>query len=237
MKKLGIVGGLGPMATVYFMELITDMTQADVDQEHIEIFMHSRPQIPDRTKFILGESNENPLPMILEACDGLIKSGADVIAIPCITAHYFHDDLMKLEKPFVNSLVETATYLKDRGITKAGLMATDGTVRSGLFQKVLNEYGIECITPSIEGQKKVMSLIYDNVKAGRAIDTESFRDVKYELRHEGAQVVLLGCTELSIIKRDADVGPGVLDVLEVLAKTSVEMCATLKDKYKELITE
>lgn len=237
MKKLGIVGGLGPMATVYFMELVTDMTAAEVDQEHIEIFIHSKPGIPDRTKYILGESTENPLPMILEVCKGLIRDGAEVIAIPCITAHYFQDELFKLPKPFVHSLVETARYLKERGVKKAGLMATDGTIRSGLFQKTLEEYGIECAIPGQKGQKRVMSLIYDNVKAGKPINMDAFFAVKNELFDMGAEVVLLGCTELSVIKRDHNVGSKVLDVMEVLARATVSTCARLNKKYDELITD
>ncbi len=236
MKKLGIVGGLGPMATVYFMELVTDMTAADVDQKHIEIFVHSRPGIPDRTKYILGESSDNPLPMIMDVCNGLIRDGAEVIAIPCITAHFYQDELFKLPKPYVHTLVETALSLKERGIKKGGLMASDGTIRSGLFQKTLEEHGIECVVPGQKGQKKVMSLIYDDVKAGNPINMDAFFAVKNELFDMDAEVILLGCTELSVIKRDNNVGAKVLDVMEVLARATVKQCASLKKEYDNLIT-
>ena len=93
MKKLGIIGGLGPMATVYFLQLITQMSEARVDQEHMEILLHSKPSIPDRTRFILGLSDENPLKEMIEIGLELKGQGAEAIAIPCITAHYFHNEL------------------------------------------------------------------------------------------------------------------------------------------------
>ena len=235
MKKLGIIGGMGPMATVYFMQLVTEMTDADVDQDHIEIFVHSKPDIPDRTRFILGESNDNPLPQLMEAGRGLIAQGAEVIAIPCITAHFFEKDLKSLTVPCIDSLEETGIYLKSEGICRAGIMATDGTARSGLFQKALAPYGIECVMPEAESQKKVMHLIYENVKAGRPIEMDKFFEVKEELTGKGAEVVILGCTELSVIKREHDTGPHVLDVLDVLARKSVNMCSRCKAEYDKLI--
>ena len=93
--KLGIIGGLGPMATVYFMEMITEMTLAQKDQDHMEMLVVSDPKTPDRTAFILGESSDDPLPYINRSAETLEKMGADVIAIPCITAHCFHDKLCK----------------------------------------------------------------------------------------------------------------------------------------------
>lgn len=224
MKKLGIIGGLGPMATAYFMQLITEMTDAKTDQEHIEIFVHSIPGIPDRTKYILGESKESPLPFLLEAGRGLIDQGAEVLSIPCITAHYFENDLKSLPVPCIDSLVETGQYLSTSSIGKVGIMATDGTIKSRLFDDALSRFGIECILPGAEGQKKVMHLIYENVKAGKLADMPLFFEVKEELLDKGAEIVILGCTELSVIKRDNDVGEKVLDVLDVLAKASVKAC-------------
>ena len=91
MKILGVIGGLGPMATAYFVQLVTQMTDAVTDQEHIEMIIHSKPSIPDRTKYILGLSKDNPLPLLLSVEDSLIEQGANIIAIPCITAHFFQN--------------------------------------------------------------------------------------------------------------------------------------------------
>ncbi len=238
MKTLGVIGGLGPMATAYFLQLLTQMSDAKTDQEHMEILTISKPSIPDRTKYILGISTENPVNEMVMIGKKLKKNGADIVAIPCITAHYFHDELeSKIGLPIIHAIMETANYLKDTGIEKAGILATDGTVQSHLFQNYMVKYGIQCILPEKETQKKVMKFIYDDVKAGKAIDILNFNLVAEELFMHGAQVILLACTELSLIKRDYKLPPGYLDVMEVLARKAVESCNHLKKEYKDLITQ
>ena len=238
MKKIGIIGGLGPMAMVYFMQLITEMTDAATDQEHIELIVHSKPQTPDRTGYILDHSKENPLPVLTEVGKELVSCGVDFIAIPCITAHYFQKELEKqIGCKILHAIEETAIYLKSENIDKVGLMATDGTIESKLFQVVLKQYGITCVEPDEKMQSYVMSLIYDNVKAGKEPDINKFYCVADALFSAGAQVVLLGCTELSLIKKEHALDEGFLDVLEVLARQVVtESGATVKPKYEHLIT-
>lgn len=235
MKRLGIIGGLGPMATAYFLQLIVEMTDAKTDQEHIEIVLHSKPQIPDRTGFILGKSTENPMPQLLEVGKSLVLQGAEVIAIPCITAHFFQRQLeAEIACPILHAIEEAARYLRAAGISKAGVMATDGTIASQLFQDIFAQYEIACVIPEPEGQKKVMHLIYENVKAGQPIEMDLFNAVQAELSEKGAEVILLGCTELSMIKRDCEIGDGFLDVMEVLARQAVLACGKLKEEYRSL---
>ncbi len=235
MKILGVIGGLGPMATAYFVQLVTQMTDAVTDQEHIEMIIHSKPSIPDRTKYILGLSKDNPLPLLLSVEDSLIEQGANIIAIPCITAHFFQPELEKDGIEVVHAIRETALYLNEEKITKIGVMATDGTIQSKLFQQILGEYNIECIVPSESKQKMVMSLIYNDVKAGKEPDMEEFNQIREELKNNGAQIVLLGCTELSLIKKDYKVGKDILDVMEVMARHVVLRCGQLKNEYTHLI--
>ena len=238
MKRLGIIGGLGPMATAYFMRLIIEMTDAKTDQEHIEIILHNKPQIPDRTRYILGLSQENPMPELLQTGNGLVEQGAEVIAIPCITAHFFQKELEEqIGRPIVHAIEETAKYLQMENITRVGLMATDGTIQSRLFRSILEKYGITCMVPDEENQKKVMHIIYNNVKAGLPGEMDKFEEVADYLFAEGAEVILLGCTELSLLKRDEKLGKGFLDVLEVLTRQVVLSCGTLRKEYEHLITE
>ena len=239
MKKLGIIGGLGPLATAYFYELITNMTDVTCDQDHIEIIIDSKPGIPDRTSYILGKSDKSPLPQMIEAGKLLESCGAKVLAIPCITAHYFHEELVKnINVPIINLVEETVSYLEDAGIRNVGIMATDGTVQSGLFQKELEHRGMKSFVPDIKHQEDVMHLIYENVKLGKPVDMDRFFGVKTTLREAGAEVIILGCTELSVIKADYNVGAGFIDGLEVLARKSVNMCeAPLKSEYNDLITK
>lgn len=237
-KKLGVIGGLGPVATAYFYELVSRMTEANLDQEHIDIYIISKPSIPDRTDFILGRSDDSPLPHMIEAGNSLVKLGADYIAIPCITAHYFHEELSRsIHAPIIHIICETANYLRNHNVKRAGIMATEGTIESRLFQKELLNHNIEPIIPSKQGQAHVTSLIYRNVKAGMPVNMNQFNEVKEELKNKGADTIILGCTELSMIKRDENIGSGFIDALEVLAKCSVESCGVkLKKEYLNLIT-
>ena len=232
MKKLGVIGGLGPQAGVYFLQLVTELTDAGKDQDHIEILFHSCPQIPDRTAFILGESNEDPAPGMAEAGRGLALAGADIIAIPCVTANYFYDRLQaEIPVPVIDTIEETAKYLTARRIKRAGIMATDGTIHAGLFQKHLEKAGIECIVPDEAHQKSVMHIIYDNVKAGKAPEKEHFVRVRDALLGAGAELILLGCTELSMLAHAGFTGPECLDVMRLLAAVSVRECGKLKSDW------
>jgi aspartate racemase len=236
MKKIGVIGGLGPMATAVFMEMIVDMTDAESDQEHIEILLHSKPQIPDRTKYILGISGDSPLPYFEEIGQNLLNWGADIIVIPCMTAHFFQKELeKKLGCCVIDAISETASYLNYENISHVGIMATDGTIKSGLFQQELSKYGIRCSIPDLDTQKKIMHIIYDNVKAGTPVEMELFDEVSDELLKKGVEVILLGCTELSVVNHNYKIGYGYLDAMEVLARKSVMLCATLKNKYNHLI--
>lgn len=237
-KKLGVIGGLGPGATAYFYQLVTQMTDASNDQDHIEIYIISKPSIPDRTDYILGRSYYSPLRPMIEAGKSLDLLGADCIAIPCITAHYFHEELSSsIKAPIIHIIKETVKCLKNHDVKNAGIMATEGTIASELFQNELSQNGIKPIVPSKKRQAMVSSLIYNNVKAGIPANMDYFREVTDELVNIGADTIILGCTELSLIKRDEDIGPGFIDAMEVLAKWSIINCeAPLKKEYFNLIT-
>ncbi len=237
MKKLGVIGGLGPMATAYFLELLTQMSQAETDQEHMEILLHSKPSIPDRTKYILGLSGESPLPDMAAIGRELREAGAAEIAIPCITAHYFHNELEEqIGIPVLHAIKETALYLKAEGVGTVGILATDGTVQSGLFQREFETYGIRALTPTTENQALIMDIIYRQVKTGKKGNPGQLEEVAQSLRDRGAEVNLLGCTELSLLKRDFTLPAGYLDVMEVLASRAVKDCGVFREEYGRLIT-
>lgn len=225
MDLLGIIGGLGPMATAYFMQLITEMTDAVTDQEHLRMVIFSAPDIPDRTEYIIGKSDNSPLPGIIEAGLSLKRIGADVIAIPCITAHYFQSDIENgLGITTLNVIAGCCDFLAKLNVKKVGLMATEGTVKSNLFQREFKKKGITVLIPEKKDQDIVTSLIYNDVKKGRDPDMSAFYYVKNRLLQSGAEIVILGCTELSVIKRDNDTGDRVLDAMEVLASMAITAC-------------
>lgn len=234
---LGVIGGLGPSATAYFMDLVISMTDAKIDQENVDMIVYNFSSIPDRTGYILGSSTKSPLPEMTRVGQALAQQQVCCIAIPCVTAHYFHKELQSvIPAPIINGVAEAVKLLKDRGITKAGIMATDGTIRSQLLANELESAGIVPLIPSQKRQEDVMHLIYDNVKAGKAPEMDYFYRVQKELTDRGAQIIILGCTELSIIKRDEAIGPGFIDVMEVLARESVLRCGkNLRPEYENLI--
>lgn len=238
-KILGVIGGLGPMATAYFMELVTGMTDAATDQEHLQMLIYSAPSIPDRTRYILDNTSENPLPEMLRIGNILAQQSAQCIAIPCVTAHYFFETLESgIPVPVINGVRETALHLKNHRITKVGIMATDGTIQSRVFHRELEKCSIEVVVPSKERQEYVMSLIFDDIKAGKAANMEKFAAVAKELQENGAQAIILGCTELSLIKRDHAIGPGFLDAMEILAQQSILQCdKPLKEQFRSLISK
>lgn len=225
------------MATAYYLELVVKMTEAKSDREHVPMIVFNHPDVPDRTDYILGRSKDSPLDAIVPIGKTLVSLGVEIISIPCITAHYFYDDILsRIGIPVINMLKETANYLKANQIDRVGIMATDGTIQAGFFTEELEKQGIEVYTPGEKSQKKVMSIIYDDIKANKPYDIDGFKLVEQELREAGAQVIILGCTELSLIKKDGQTGPGFLDAMEVLAIKSIELSgASVKAEYKNLL--
>lgn len=224
-KILGVIGGMGPAATASFIDDVVKLTQAETDQEHIQMFVAHATNVPDRTGYILGKSTENPGPVMAEAGKKLENAGCCAICITCMTAHCFYKYIQDaVNIPVINALEEIAAFLKKHGYKKAGLMATDGTFNAGVFPGTLEKNGIEVVRPGEEGQKKVMHVIYDNVKAGKEVEMDLFNDAANELREKGAEIIILGCTELSVINSKYDIGAGFLDSLEVLSYAAINKC-------------
>lgn len=222
---LGILGGLGPMSSVYFYELLTSHTAALRDQDHIDIILSSRATTPDRTAFITGRSNENPLPAMLAEAQRLTRAGADIIAMPCNTAHYFYSELSRRSTvPILNIIELTAAYAKYNGISRLGLMATAGTIRGGAYDAACDALGIECIHPNPGHQALLDSIIYGAVKRGGAPDMSDFSAVSRYLTQCGAERLILGCTELSLIGKDNILPEVYIDSLEVLAACTITAC-------------
>lgn len=235
---LGVIGGLGPLATAYFMEMVTGMTDADCDQQHLDMIVYNFPSIPDRTAHILDNSKPSPAVPMLHLGQRLAQQGVCQIAIPCMTAHYYREELAKqVNAPILDGVEATAEHLHKQGITRVGIMATDGCVASGMFQRTLEKMGMQPILPDETQQKNVMHLVYQNIKANLPPEMDRFRAVSDQLRQQGAQAIILGCTELSLIKRDYAIGAGYIDAMEALARQAVICCgAKLKTEFENILT-
>ena len=224
-KTLGILGGLGPMATVYFYEMLTAHTKAECDQEHLDIVISSRASTPDRTEFILGKTEENPLPVMQQEAEKLVRYGAELISIPCNTAHYFYDALASsVSVPIVNIIYETAAFIARSGVKKIGVLATEGTISSGSYEHMCRQMGLRYEVPDKAHQKMLSDIIYGSIKKGQRVDMEKFGEICEALRKKGCENLVLGCTELSLIKRDFALGDEYVDSLEVLAMRTIRMC-------------
>ena len=224
-KVLGVLGGIGPMSSAYFYKLLTENTFAMKDQDHLDIVISSKATTPDRTSYILGESEENPLPIMIEECRKMLDFGAEVIAVTCNTAHYFYEALQDALSVEVLNIGKLAVdYLMKNNIETVGLMATTGTVQGGIYQNSCEEKKLNCIIPNKENQELVMKLIYDEIKAGKKANLDEFFTVANELKNKGAKAIILGCTELSLIKELGILDDSFIDPLEILAKASIESC-------------
>ena len=222
-KTVGIIGGMGPGATALLFQKLIDYTDAKVDAEHIHIIIDNRPSIPDRTSAILKGEN-TPAKYICESGKKLEKYGAELIAIPCNTSHYFYPYIQsQLGIPVIHMLEETAKECKEMGFDTVGVLATTGTKRTEIYDHALEKYGIKAIYPDQEGQELLMSLIYDYVKAGKQAEGSMFLEQLKKMITQGAQAFVLGCTELPMVFNDRDFGIKFIDSLDVLAKRAVEM--------------
>jgi len=223
-KIIGILGGMGPEATADLYLRIIRATPAKRDQDHPRVIIYSNSKVPDRTAAILG-TGPSPMPELIRAGKRLEESGADFIIIPCNTAHYFIDQLQKeLRVPILHMIRLSAAEARESypKAKKAGLLATDGTVKSGLYKAAFAEVGIETIEPMPEGQADVMKAIYQCIKAGNLIDGGLLlRGVANDLIASGADMIICGCTEVSLVLKQGDLSVPVLDPLQVLAEVAV----------------
>jgi len=218
---LGVIGGMGTQATAWFYEKLHCLQTVSVEQEFLDVLLYSMPSAPDRTAYITGRSSESPLGSLIHAAKTLETAGADCIALPCATSHFFYADLVAaVNVPILNMLDETASYVSERGITKVCLFATDGTVKGRAFHSAFEKLGIEVVTPDDETQDSLMKIIYD-VKRGVDVSPDTIDVITAKSLETGADAVILGCTELCVI---ASENPSAINILEVLAKASIDAC-------------
>ncbi|NJE25250.1 amino acid racemase [Thermococcus sp. MV5] len=226
-RVIGILGGMGPLATVELFRRIVLKTPAKKDQDHPRIIIYNNSKIPDRTAYILGKG-ENPLPELIESAKKLEAWGADFIIMPCNTAHYFAEEIQKaVNIPFINMIEETAEYIKNLGLKKVGILATDGTIKGMVYHQALLSRGIKIAVPNEKDQKSLMDAIYDGIKAGNIEwgRREMLKVAKkLEKRSDG---LIAGCTEVSVALRQEDFEIPLIDPMDVIAEKAVKLALDL----------
>ncbi len=226
-KTIGIIGGMGPLATADLFKKIIENTPAKNDSEHIRVCIDSNINIPDRTAAIL-HGGADPVPEIVRSAILLEGMGADLLIMPCNTAHYFYGRIIeKVHVPIINMLDETAREVVRKGFHRIGLLATDGTIQTGVYDRAMQSFGIQILRPSEANQKHVMNLIYEGIKAGNyKIDLTGFYQALDELKQAGAETLVLGCTELPLAFSIYSIDREHIDPTLVLAKSAIRLAST-----------
>ena len=235
LKKLGVIGGMGPEATSFYYARVIARTKAESDQEHINMIILSHATMPDRTQAIL---TGNKLPFLkaitqdardLEMLQGYgyrVERACCVDMFPwsCNTSHYFLEDIQKSTSvPIINMVEESVRYVVEAHpkVKKIGIMGTDGTMQAKTYHRACEKFGITPVVPGEACQKDVMSLIYDDIKKGKPGDKNKFDRAYNDLKAKGCDAVILACTEISVFKEYYQVPADCMDAMDVLVRESI----------------
>ena len=225
MKTLGIIGGMGPAATIDLYKKIVEQTPAEKDQDHIHVIIDSYPQIEDRTSYIL-HGGKSPAPKLIESAKRLEAAGADALIMPCNTAHYFAKDIEKaVYIPLIHIVKCSAEAIKKKYsyVRKIGLIATTGTIKAGVYGDILKNYDLETITLNEELENNIMDCIYKGVKAGKTEEySKLFQKCVDDIASLGAELLIAGCTEIPLLMPYIKTNLPVIDATYELASAAVK---------------
>jgi aspartate racemase len=224
-RIVGVMGGMGPEASADFYMRLTAATPAQRDQEHLRVLIDSNPKIPDRSESIRTGSDAT-LRALIGSARLLESAGADLLVMPCNSAHYWYDELIKnVHVPFINMIEEVFLAVEKAGLIRVGLLATTGTVRSGVYADAAGE--IALLQPDQALQERIQEAIYRiKSRAGEAPaeSLATFTDAIDVLRGEGAEGIILGCTEIPIV-----VKPERFPEIPIFDSTQILVEATLRE--------
>jgi aspartate racemase len=235
-KVIGILGGMGPEATLDCFGKLIKNTPAKTDREHLRVVIDSNPGIPDRIAAILGDG-ESPVPALVAGCRGLEKAGADFIIIPCVTVHFFLSEIQAQSPLPILSIFDAVAEAVHRKLPDAGtvgLMGTIATIKAGFFQKRLAEENIKTLLPDGAAQAKILAAIKD-IKDSRSSRTRS--EITTDLveaarslidkRPEGARAIIAGCTEIPLALGQEHLPVPYFDSLTILARAAIRFAGRI----------
>lgn len=232
---LGIIGGMGPMASAVFYDMISSKTDASCDQENLDLILLSHAGMPDRTRAILSKDEaqiEEVRSKLYADAIFLQNAGCTAIAVTCNTAHYFVNMIEEeLDIPFIHLIRETAEAVASEfGARKVAVLATDGTIETRLYQDELSKRGVIAFTPKAEVQALVMHEIYECIKSGKPADEEIWQKIEEYVKAEGCEAAVLACTELSVVRKELSLGSFYFDPMDIMA----ERCLDFYEKRGEI---
>ena len=227
-KQIGILGGMGPEATSELFRLIIKNTKAQIDQDHIPVLIVNNPKIPDRSAYIHGKG-PSPVNMLVEGALKLEQMGADIILIPCNTAHFFIKQIEeKVHVPVIDMIKETARYVlcKYPEIKRYGLLSTTGVYKTAIYENVFKDIALEIINPDTLYQQQNMTAIYgiNGIKAGfKTVPGKILLQSVANLKENGAGAIISGCTEISLVLKQSQISIPLINPLKILAEKSIQL--------------
>ncbi len=221
-KIVGIIGGMGPEATVDLMHRVVAATPADDDADHFRMLVDNNPGVPSRIKALIEGGGESPVACLVGMAQGLEHQGADFLTIPCNTAHHYYQEIAAAVKiPVINLIELTAGHIRQQQpeLRKVGLLASDAVQRISLYEPSFAKYDIDVLYPKDENQKSVMAVIR-SIKAKKQTQAqlEAYRQAARGLVEQGAECLIVACTELSLIDDLSFSGVPAYDAMDLLAQ-------------------
>lgn len=224
-KTVGIIGGMGPEATVDLMQRVIQATPANDDQDHLRMLVDNNPKVPSRIKALIDGSGEDPAPVLVQMARDLERWGADFLAIPCNTAHHFHPAVQAaVGVPVLNMIELTAGRIRQEtpDVRKVGVLASTAVIRTDLYGESFARRGVEVVHPGDKSQDQVLAAI-------RAIKAQTFSSASLDALNRAvddliareAEVILIACTELSVIAKKLQLSVATCDSAQVLAEAIV----------------
>jgi aspartate racemase len=223
-KVVGVIGGMGPEATVDFMRRLVAATPAQGDADHLHVLVDNNPKIPSRIAALIEKTGEDPTPVLCAMAKGLQAQGADFLVMPCNTAHYYLPAIAgSVTIPMLDMAALSIAQLAAAGARRAGLLASPAVRLVGLYKARLEQAGLEPIFPNPQDEGTLLGII-KAVKAGKLTDQhrQDYAKVAQNLLKAGTDALLIACTEFSVIGPPDGVGRPVVDALDVLVQATIE---------------
>jgi aspartate racemase len=227
MRKVGVLGGMGPEATIYFMQQVMDAVEARDDADHIPLLVDNNTQVPSRIKAVLEGRGEDPGPVLADMAKGLVTAGADALVMPCNTAHYYADQVARAtDAPFLDMVqmaCDQAARIAPGG--KVGLLGSPALQQVGVFEAALASAGL---TPVYAREQARALATIRSIKSQGPSDVAAhmLSDFCGQMQNDGANVICICCTEFSLLKREIGAAVPILDSLDVLVSATVEFAKT-----------
>ncbi len=224
-KTAGILGGMGPEATVDLMQRIIRLTPALDDIDHVRCIVDNNPKVPSRIKAIIEGTGDDPGPVMADMGKGLETAGADFLVIACNTAHHYYPAVADaVSIPVLNMVALVTDHIHDQfpDVQKAGLLASPAVNMTGLYAREFERFGLEDVWPDTDAQ----ALLFDVIKRVKKGDTganvrKDYQSVCSSLKNKGARVAIVACTELSAL--DEKLPLPFIDAAEILAQKIVDI--------------